>query len=576
MFETLSPIQRTIALEKSGEFVVRACPGSGKTYSVAARLAHQLENWNLPYRGIAALSFTNVAWQEIEKKLHINFNVRDKFSNPHFLGTIDSFINNYIFLPHGHLVMDCIKRPILVGQPYNEWGVKHSDRDYDQYFGKISFGVDDQLVYPHIQGTFFFPFTQIYKKDGTESVHAKHLREVKAKYWKKGYANQHDANYFALRVLQKYPAVAKAIAFRFPEFLLDEAQDTNDVQMQILDLLNQHGLKNIMLVGDPDQAIFEWNNAKPALFTGKFDAWKENSIILNQNRRSSQIICDSTFLLSTLEVTSEAVDLKVKDFKCKPSIVTYTEENIESVIKSFLEQCQLYKIPIKPENVALLCRSQSFVNALAGGVALPEPQWTNDYNYTHPILKSLCLYHRGRLKDAIKAIELPFCRFVNKTEIVTKQDVDLLVEKYGHIKYHKIIYDFLNKFPSTYASGTQWLDSLKITFPSLKINMQINESALGICIQKLFAGSEKALSNKDYGIGTVHSVKGETYEAVLLFLKKKGLGQYYTTMLQNNASLIDEEEMRIVYVGITRPRRLLMIAVPDEVNRQAWTSKLGL
>lgn len=38
-------------------------------------------------------------------------------------------------------------------------------------------------------------------------------------------------------------------------------------------------------------------------------------------------------------------------------------------------------------------------------------------------------------------------------------------------------------------------------------------------------------------------------------------------MLQNNVSLANEEEMRIVYVGIKRPRRLLMIAVPDETNR---------
>src|SRR3569833_1915201 len=119
MFETLSPVQKVIAFDKTGEFVVRACPGSGKTFSVAARLAHKLEHWNSPYRGIAALSFTNVAWQEIEKKLKTNFDVHDKFGYPHFLGTIDSFINNNIFLPHGHLLMGCNKRPILVGPPYN-------------------------------------------------------------------------------------------------------------------------------------------------------------------------------------------------------------------------------------------------------------------------------------------------------------------------------------------------------------------------------------------------------------------------------------------------------------------------
>jgi hypothetical protein len=39
MFDILSDTQRKIVFEKEGKFVVRACPGSGKTYSVAARLA---------------------------------------------------------------------------------------------------------------------------------------------------------------------------------------------------------------------------------------------------------------------------------------------------------------------------------------------------------------------------------------------------------------------------------------------------------------------------------------------------------------------------------------------------------
>ncbi len=576
MFDSLSPTQRIIAFDKTGEFVVRACPGSGKTYSVAARLANKLENWKFPYQGIAALSFTNVAWQEIQKKLDIHFNLNAILSYPHFLGTLDSFINTYIFLPHGHLVMGCNKRPILVGPPYNEWGVKHSDRDYDQYFAKISFGVNDQLIFPHIQGTFFFPFTKIYKNNGTESAHATHLRNCKAKYWKKGYANQHDANYFALRVLQKYPGIGKAIALRFPELLLDEAQDTNDVQMQILDILNYHGLKNMMLVGDPDQAIFEWNNARPSLFTDKFKLWEHNSIVLNQNRRSSQLICNSTFNLSTLEAISESVDIYVKNCTAKPEVSLYDEVSIKGVIELFLDKCRMLKIPIKPENVALLCRSQSFVSALSGGNSLPDSNWTNDYNYTYPILKSLCLYHRGRLKEAFKIMELPFCRFVNKTNIVTRHDVEALVDKYGMIRYHTLIYGFLNKFPSTYASGDKWLATLKTTFPSLKIEMQINEEAQHLCIQKLFAGSDKTLPTKNYSVGTVHSVKGETYEAVLLFLKIKGLGRHYTTMLQNNASLIDEEELRIVYVGITRPRRFLMIALPDDKNKTAWMNKLGI
>ena len=78
----------------------------------------------------------------------------------------------------------------------------------------------------------------------------------------------------------------------------------------------------------------------------------------------------------------------------------------------------------------------------------------------------------------------------------------------------------------------------------------------------------------DYKLGTVHSVKGETFEAVLLFLKKKGIGSYYKTMLKKGAQTSDEEELRIVYVAITRPKRLLTIAVPDKENLNTWENRL--
>ena len=74
--------------------------------------------------------------------------------------------------------------------------------------------------------------------------------------------------------------------------------------------------------------------------------------------------------------------------------------------------------------------------------------------------------------------------------------------------------------------------------------------------------------------GFFHSVKGETFDAVLLLLKKKGAkGSYYKTLLNNGKKTMDDEELRIVYVAITRPRKLLMLAVPKECY-QYWNNSL--
>ena len=63
-------------------------------------------------------------------------------------------------------------------------------------------------------------------------------------------------------------------------------------------------------------------------------------------------------------------------------------------------------------------------------------------------------------------------------------------------------------------------------------------------------------------IGTVHSIKGGTFEAVLLFVKQRGSdNRDYAKILQS--SIKTDEELRIIYVAITRPRKILVIAVPS-------------
>lgn len=116
---TPTPQQQDVIQNRSGLFTVRACPGSGKTVTVAARLRHLFRNWQHKNQGIAVASFTNIAWMEIHDYLAKEFNTPFP-GYPHFLGTLDSFINTYIFLPFGHLVMKSGRRPELWGAPHND------------------------------------------------------------------------------------------------------------------------------------------------------------------------------------------------------------------------------------------------------------------------------------------------------------------------------------------------------------------------------------------------------------------------------------------------------------------------
>ena len=166
----LSEKQKETVLKPRGKFVVRACPGSGKTYSVAARLAHKISNWESKYQGIATLSFTNIAWQEIEKQVS-DFGTRTPIDYPHFLGTIDSFVNRFIFLPFGHLVMNCNSRPVLVGEPHGSW----SGKTYSE-------GCFDNISYD-VNGKYYALNERSMQKDWRDN---QHITNAKNRLIKKG------------------------------------------------------------------------------------------------------------------------------------------------------------------------------------------------------------------------------------------------------------------------------------------------------------------------------------------------------------------------------------------------------
>jgi DNA helicase-2/ATP-dependent DNA helicase PcrA len=573
MFDTLSPLQKSIVFEKTGRFVVRACPGSGKTYTVAAKLGHLIANWDSTSRGVAVLSFTNVAWKEIKKKLDENLEIQINY--PHYLGTLDSFINKYIFLPFGHLVMGCKNRPILVGEPHGTWSCGNYERDYDQYFDCTSFNINDAII-PSIADMTRFHFSWKNNKDGSENGHVKTVRLVKEKYWVSGYATQADANYFSLKILEKYPNIAHSIALRFPDLIIDEAQDTSEIQMSIIDSLINNGLENIMLVGDPDQAIFEWNDARPNLFTDKYNEWKQLSIILDENRRSSQKICNATSQLTYLVNSPTAVTDEVKDYDHKPEIICYDPTDIQATLDCFLQLCEQHHIEVNIDNVAVLYRSKSIQNLIHAQPDQVKIPWVVGKYFTRDLAKGKYIAVHGSMIEAYRLIERAVFKGIKNRIYCTQIELDTWISSRGFIKHRQEIMNIIGLLPEPEGSIRSWIIQVNTIFTDNNISFRLStkDDCPDCSFDDLF---KSAVSwGTDYRMGTVHTVKGETFEAVLLILKEKGGGQgrYYRTLLSQNYKTLDDEELRIAYVGMTRPRKLLVIAVPNELNKLAWERRL--
>lgn len=92
--------QRRAFLKSLTTLDVSACPGSGKTTLVVAKLAILARKWKSTTRGICVLSHTNVAREEIAHRLG-NTDVRQRLLGyPHFIDTIHGFVNRFLAV-HG-------------------------------------------------------------------------------------------------------------------------------------------------------------------------------------------------------------------------------------------------------------------------------------------------------------------------------------------------------------------------------------------------------------------------------------------------------------------------------------------
>lgn len=573
MFESLSNKQREIVFDKSGKFVVRACPGSGKTYCVSARLARLILDWKKEYEGIAAISFTNVAWQEIEKKYSEEFQVGHRISFPHFLGTIDSYINKFIFLPYGHLILKCKNRPILVGEPHGIWSGGRYERDPNQYFDACSFDINGELFPTGNPQSFHFSWKN--NNNGSVNGNVSNLLVAKKDLLEKGYANQADANYFAMRILEAFPSIAKAIVFRFPYLIVDEAQDTSAIQMRIIDLLIENGLNQVMLVGDPDQAIFEWNDARPELLNQKFNAW-ENSVVLNESRRSSQLICNFTFNISSLEEPSIAVDEKVKDFAHHPNVILY-DNNLPHLVTDFITECEQNGIVATKESIAVIYRSKNVFNEITGQAPILESPWLKQDNYSKDFAKAKFIYDNGDFKGGFNAIEKAILKQVGNLSFCSEESIEEMIKKIGFFKFKSQVFGFINSLPKTDTILGNWISATNKLLTENKSNFQlsINNAGTKYTFHQVFQNESEKITDRNYRLGTVHSIKGETFDATLLILKTRGIGKAYKTILRENISISDSEELRIAYVGMTRPRKILVIAVPNQENKTAWENKLN-
>lgn len=103
------------------------------------------------------------------------------------------------------------------------------------------------------------------------SVFDRYAKKYKDWQLNNGFLTNDDSTYIALKLLENYPEIARSLTQRFPYIIVDEAQDTSEMQYKIFDLLIASGLSNIEFVGDPYQSLYEFREARPDLFVQRYN-----------------------------------------------------------------------------------------------------------------------------------------------------------------------------------------------------------------------------------------------------------------------------------------------------------------
>lgn len=557
--------------------VVRACPGSGKTRALAARVAYRMSKWESRRSGIAALSFTNVAVEELKSGLQeLGFEVPG--ANPHFVGTIDSFIYQYITGPHlSALIPDIRSRPETILQEQDVWiadipAFRVKFWIPNRTGGKFPYKIPITRYYLKPDGTYFWRPS---KREDNMKIPLPNADEVvnkKHALAKSGHISISDSMYYAYQILRRYPQLAEGLAIRYPQIVIDECQDTSDVQHEIISMLVATGKTQLLMIGDPYQAIYEFNDANPQLMLDRIekDGWHE--IRLTDNFRSSEKICDG---ITSFFSFGEAMNAK-GNYRCcqiDPLLLRYPDNEIDKLPAVFSEMTDVLSKMCEFKDIKIVTRSKGAVRELRRLVGDIEDK----LNYcTKRLITAAINRDNGLWAEAFHEAQTCLCRLV-----FDRVSLGHNREPLGDMPYkewRQLVWSVVTSLPVSNILLSDWVptarESVKRTLTSASIDpchkpcdrIKFPNNCPDITTASIV--ETDGVSAISHHIDTVHKVKGQTLDGIMLVASPKIRSRKSSVFdwLPSGNGNGTTEEQRIAYVAMTRPKKLLVVAVPES----AW------
>lgn len=539
------------AYQSEGNCVILAGPGSGKTKTLTIKLARMLSEDVKPPRGIACITYNNQCARELKKRLAA-LGVED--GRRATIGTLHSFCLQHIVLPYAHLAKLPKKYPIAVastseaqalqqealdrtignerwGPRFDRYRRSHLDRESPQWYG------DDEDAANAIE-----MYESFLDRDGLVDFDGMVL--------------------IGLHLVRHYEWVRKSLAARFPILVVDEYQDLGYALDQIVRCLCFEAGMRLVAVGDPDQSIYGFTGAEPALLQRLSERQEVEPVTLNLNYRCGiQIIQASEAALGeTRGFTSGRDEPGVVFFHSRPrGIADQAEFVCNSLIPKVLERRNGRKIG----DVAILYLDRNDGDVVANAVGDTDWQFIrvdgNNPYQPSPVtywLEDCAAWCAGawatgaiRLSDLVHRW-LAFNESLRTDKERRDAQVAMIKFLHSHREPNMPLSEWLSQFLD------ECLQEVLDKEPRLRddkdkvtnlLNVTAPEGALSAFTVAFFGG--QGGSTDHLSLTTLHSAKGLEYDVVVMIGLEDGRIPYY-----NDTGNTIREKRRLFYVGLTRAR----------------------
>lgn len=430
-----------------GYLRVIAGAGSGKTKLLVSRYAYLVKECGINSANILCITFTNKAAGEMKRRIRAL--IGDGYDTS-LICTYHGFCARVLrddidklFYPKSFQIIDTSQQKAILAEIYEELELKLDHASFEKILKEIAIYKANSDYVAKMSST---EFETEEDEDINKSIITKYLQRQKQVFA----LDFHDLINFALYLFETHKDVLKKWQEKLNYIQVDEFQDSAKNELRLIELLSNY-YKNLMIVGDPDQTIYEWRGSDVKLLVD-FDKMfvPTKTVFLNQNYRSTPQI---------LKCANELIDRNI--FRLKKDLFTqsadgfavhhyHTKSEYEEADCAVQRIAELKKSGAKYSDTAILYRSGFLSRIIEKKLA--------ENGIPYEIFGGVKFFDRMEIQDIISYLRLiafdddvSFKRIINKPR-----------RKFGRIKLQSLI--------AMQKSGDSLYDTLKMNIESKVFN----------------------------------------------------------------------------------------------------------